>query len=305
VKKQAVFILGPTATGKSQLALQIAEIRDTPIVNADSLQIYKGLDIGSAAPSDDDLERAPHYLYNYVDLGREYTAADYVDDVAAMMKGELKTTPLIFCGGSGFYIQALEKGMYELPKVTDEIRGQVQKMVDEHGWAGVHQWILEKDPKLQRVIHVNDQYRTRRALEMILTTQQAPTELQKKLTPSPLKDHSILKIALYAEKDVLRERVERRAKAMLETGFIEEVEALIAQGLSDWRPLHSVGYSEVCQFLDGTLRREDLPQAIAMSTMKLIKKQLTWFKRDPSIRWFHVTKLDAAQEYAQKSLAAL
>ncbi len=301
--KQAVFIVGPTASGKSQLALEVAVARGgLPIVNADSLQIYKGLKIGSAMPSREDMKLTPHHLYAYVDKGKKWTAADYVRDVEHFLADNKSQRIALFCGGSGFYIQALEKGMYEMPEKDAQLDQQVQEFILQKGWVAAYEWLLSKDPSLQRTIHLNDQYRIRRAIEMIMISGGTPSQLQKKLTPSPLEGIPRIKVALYAEKELLKERVEHRAKKMIEAGFIEEVEELLAQGLSEWPPLKSVGYNEVCQFLRGEIARQDLVPTIAAANVKLIKKQLTWFKRDTEIHWFHIHKLASAKDYVLSQL---
>ena len=300
---KAVFILGPTASGKSNLALEVAVAQKLSIVNMDSLQIYKGLKIGSALPSREDMKLADHHLYAYVDKGEKWTAAQYVLDVKNLLKKEKSLHTPLFCGGSGFYIQALEKGMYEMPAMTDSIRHEVKTLIEDKGWAGAYEWVLAQDPGLSRTVHLNDQYRIRRAIEIIKASGQTPSQLQNKLTESPLGGVPIVKVALYAEKNELLKRVELRAQKMLEMGFVEEVRELIGQGYGEWAPLKSVGYNEVCQYLSGDMNLDELPLAIVQATMKLIKKQLTWFKRDTEIRWFHVDKLSAAKEYILSELA--
>jgi len=301
--KQAVFIVGPTATGKSQLALEVAVARGLAIMNCDSLQIYKGLKIGSALPSRDDMKLAPHYLYSYVDKGEKWTAAYYVRDVMGLLDEKKLVKPAIFCGGSGFYIQALEKGMYEVAEADPALVAKVESFIAERGWGGAHDWLLTKDPGLERAVHRNDHYRIRRAIQIIMTGADSPSALQKKLSPSPLENVPLIKVALFAEKDVLRKRVEARAKVMLRDGFVEEVEELLQQGLAEWPPLRSVGYLEVGRFLRGEIERGQLVEEIAQANIRLIKKQLTWFKRDPQIRWFHIDKMAAAKEYILEQLA--
>ena len=294
--------MGPTATGKSQLGLEVAVAKGLPIVNCDSLQIYKGLKVGSALPSREAMRLAPHHLYAYVEKGVQWTAADYVKDVTALLN-EKTFAQAIFCGGSGFYIQALEKGMYQMKDLDPEAPDKVKLFIDEQGWERAHAWVLTKDPDLQRTIHANDHYRIRRAMEIIMGGGGRPTELQRNLTPSPLEGSRLFKVALFAEKDVLKKRVEARAKIMLRDGFVEEVEELVAQGWGSWAPLRSVGYNEVCQFLRGEIPRSQLVEAITIANIKLIKKQLTWFKRDKEMQWFHVDSLAAAKESIVRALA--
>jgi tRNA dimethylallyltransferase len=293
--KKAVLIVGPTASGKSRLALECAVATQIPILNVDSIQMCKGLKIGAALPSSQDFKLADHFLYSFVEKGQQITAAIYVNAVQSLLqKNDFQR--LLFCGGSGFYLQALEKGMYPVSKATAQITQQIDQRVVDEGWVKLHQWLIEKSPQLQRTIHRNDHYRIRRALEMMMLSQKNPEELEQNLTPSPIVEYKKMKVGLFAEKEVLRARVEHRAQAMLEEGFVEEVQAL-RQKYSDWAPLSSVGYKEVGLYLDQQISKDELLPSIVTSHMQLIKKQLTWFKKDESIKWFHVDHLAKAKKF--------
>jgi tRNA dimethylallyltransferase len=293
--KKAALIVGPTASGKSRLALECAVAAQLPIINVDSIQMCKGLKVGAALPSSQDFKLADHYLYSFVEKGQQITAAIYVNAVQTLLqKNDFQR--VLFCGGSGFYLQAIEKGMYPVSKASNELNHQIDERIEAEGWEKIHQWLMEKSPQLQRTVHVNDHYRIRRALEMILLSQKNPEELEKNLTPSPIATFEKIKIGLFAEKEVLRARVEQRAQAMLEDGFVEEVQTL-RQKYADWAPLGSVGYKEVGMYLDQKISKEELFPSIVTSHMQLIKKQLTWFKKDTSIKWFHVDHLAKAKKF--------
>ncbi len=297
--KKAIFVLGPTASGKSRLALELAVASRLPILNVDSIQMYKGLKIGSAIPSSQDMKLTSHFLYAFVDKGQQLTAAGYVESVRKLISTkDFKDSHLLFCGGSGFYLQALTKGMYPVAKADAELNRKIDERIETEGWEAVYRWILDHDPALQRTVHLNDHYRIRRALEMILLSEKSPLELEKNLTPSPVEGYRKIKIGLFADKEDLRKRVETRAKQMLHEGFIDEVQELNQKGFADWPPMQSVGYKEVGQFLRGELSQDDLLPAIVLANMKLIKKQLTWFKKDAEIKWFHLDKLAQAKEHA-------
>ncbi len=301
--KKAVLVLGPTASGKSRLALELAIARQLPIINVDSIQMYKGLKIGSALPSSQDMKLAAHSLYAFVEKGEQITAADYVGAVKKLVQGrDFLHRDLIFCGGSGFYIQALVKGMFPVAKVNDEQNQRIEKRIADEGWAQVHRWVIDKDPSLQRTVHVNDHYRIRRAVEMLVLSEKKPSELDQELTPSPIADFQKIKVALYADKDEMRQRVTLRAEEMLQAGFIEEVQELLNKGFAHWAPLQSVGYKEVGLFLRGELSQEQLVPAIVTANMQLIKKQLTWFRKDAAIRWFELKHLAKAKEYILEQL---
>lgn len=293
--KKAALIVGPTASGKSRLALECAVAAGLPIVNVDSIQMCKGLKIGAALPSSQDFKLADHHLYSYIEKGQQLTAAIYVGAVQALLQKQ-NFQKLLFCGGSGFYLQALEKGMYPVSKATGLLNQQIDQRIADEGWEKIHKELIEKSPELQRTIHVNDHYRIRRALEMMMLSQKNPQELEQNLTPSPIADYQKIKVGLFAEKDVLRARVEKRASIMLDEGFVEEVQSLRLK-YAEWAPLSSVGYKEVGLYLDGQITKDELLPSIVTSHMQLIKKQMTWFKKDTAIKWFHVDHLSSAKKF--------
>lgn len=283
---QAILIIGPTGTGKSLLALELALKLKTSIVNADSIQVYRDLVIGSAQPSKDDFKIAPHYLYGYLPAGASLTASAFCDDVRALLSGKLSQDPIIFCGGSGFYIQALEKGMFDVPTLTKEQKATVEKQIDEWGWAKAYQELLKQDPQVTSRIHENDHYRIGRALEILMISGKKPSEIGAQTDSAPLRGKKLIKIGLDLDKEKLRNRIARRTVQMLSAGWLEEVETLLQAGHREWSALKSVGYLEVVEHLDGKLSKQEMIDKIIISNMQLIKKQRTWFKRDQDIEWY-------------------
>lgn len=288
----AVLILGPTGTGKSLLALELALKLNASIVNTDSIQVYKDLIIGSAQPSREDFKIAPHYLYGYLPSGTGLTAAAYSADVEVLMRGKLKNQPVLFCGGSGFYIQALEKGMFEVPTLTEAQKQSVDRQLAEWGWETAHVELVKKDPNVK--IHSNDHYRIRRAWEILAATGKSPSQTATNGDGAPLSGKNIIKIGLDLEKEILRKRIEQRMRNMLSSGWLDEVEALLEAGFREWNALKSVGYAEVVEFIDGKISRSEMQEKIVVSNMQLIKKQKTWFKRDPSIHWYSAADTSSA-----------
>lgn len=298
MKDLAILIIGPTGTGKSQLALELALKINAPIINADSIQVYKDLVVGSAQPSKDDFKIAPHYLYGYLPSGASLTAAAYSRDVETLIHGKLKDQPLLICGGSGFYIQALEKGMFQVPTLTEQQRTDVETQLNQWGWENTYAELIKRDPAIK--IHENDHYRIRRAWEIILTTGKTPSEMATHSEGATLKGKTILKIGLDLDKEKLRHRIAQRTQAMLASGWLEEVERLLQSGHREWSALKSVGYLEVVEHLDGKISRSQMVEKIVTSNMQLIKKQRTWFKRDPQIHWYSA---DSTSEAVKKVLA--
>lgn len=287
LSNKIVFVLGPTASGKSALALELAKRENGAVVNCDSLQVFKGLDIGTAKPTLAERASLPHFLFDFVALGQNFTAGDYRRSALEVIERELPRQDLFFVGGSGFYIQALDKGMNEVLPVAPETIKALDEAEAEHGLLHLWHQLEQLDAESAKKIHPNDGYRIKRALSVIQTSgekwsaQQATAKDDQHLSSR----FTVKKIGLKWERDHLHKRVIERTEAMLETGLIEEVQSLVQGGFGSWSPLQSVGYKETLSYLKGELGRNELAPAITQSTMQLAKKQMTWFKRDPEIQW--------------------
>lgn len=279
---KAIFIVGPTGSGKSRLALDIAKKYNGCVVNCDSIQFYSQLKIGSSAPSDDDLRQAPHFLYSYVDAPYEMTAGQFLRDFYQLKN---LSSPIVIVGGTGFYIQALEKGMFNVPQIDPQLKQQIENEIINEGNQKAYRELIAFDPESK--IHVNDGYRIGRALEVKRAFNLKMSELkeQAELDTKLKLPFPYIKIGVDLEKDELKKNILLRTQAMLHNGWIDEVQTLIGNGFSNWAPLNSVGYFEVKEYLAGKISRTDLPSAVNQSTNKLIKKQRTWFKRDEAIQW--------------------
>ncbi len=293
---KVVFVQGPTATGKSGLALELAQRVGGAIVNCDSIQIYQGLVIGSAFPSESDFKLVPHLLYGVIPVGETITTGQYRRLFFKILKEIESQYEYVFVvGGSGFWFQALEKGMYEVPELSESQKQEiVAGLKAPDGANKFYDEILKKDPSTN--IKPNDLYRIGRAMEIMRATGKTPSEhracFQEQPFPWPL-----LKLGLTAEKEVLLPRVQLRTRDMLHSGLLTEVRGLLVQGLVNWAPLNSVGYKQAKEFLLTNQGMEDLRSQevfeslealetkIVQSTMQLIKKQKTWFKRDKQISW--------------------
>jgi tRNA dimethylallyltransferase len=305
-KPHLLFIVGPTACGKSDIAVEICETlkehSPSEIINCDSVQFFKGVDIGAAKPSAELLNRARHHLIGHLPLGAEYTAGDFRRDALNLIETECEAAKQILSkkingsvptfipvGGSGFYVQALEKGMYDVPQIPPEVRAQVEKDSSEPGgWVKLYTELKERDPEAAEKIKPGDSYRILRAIELLrVYTNGTLTELRAKFEANrPLSPFRVSKVGIFRPREILRQRVTERTRQMLKNGLIEEVISLREKGLKLWPPLSSVGYRETQDYLDGRLKLEELEPLIITSTMQLAKRQMTWFKRDLSIRWF-------------------
>ncbi|RYZ87815.1 MAG: tRNA (adenosine(37)-N6)-dimethylallyltransferase MiaA [Proteobacteria bacterium] len=285
--KPVVFVLGTTASGKSQWALDWAQQFGGAVVNCDSVQLYKSLNIGAAKPTPDEMKLAPHLLYDYVNEGETMTAGKYTRDFFPCMEA-MPAMPAFVVGGTGFYFQAIEKGMYPVHQIPEQIRAQVAACLSTpEGALKLYEQFRTTDPEAAQKIHAQDHYRLGRAMELILAEGKSITAIRSEFasTQKPF-PYPLLKIGIKWERSALEERVRRRTIGMIEAGLIEEVSGLLDRGLASWAPLTGVGYSEAGQFIRGGRTREWLIEEITKNTMGIAKRQRTWFQRDPEVCWF-------------------
>lgn len=305
-EKSLVFIVGTTASGKSNLALNLAKEFHGAICNMDSVQVYSELNIGSAKPSVKEQNMCPHYLFDLVSAPSKLTAGDYRRSALEIIEDSQTENHLFFVGGSGFYVQALEKGMFDTIKITAEQKRETEDYIEKQGLDEAFEEIQKRDPVYASKLHRNDKYRIHRALEVLMWTSKTVSQLraEKIFDQSSLADtYPLLKVGVYFDRDQLRERVRERVLKMLDLGFVDEVRTLVAKGYKNWTPLQSVGYKEVIAYLENTLSEDELVDEIVKNTMKLAKKQRTWFQRDEEIKWFHGEKeLLQAESYIREWL---
>lgn len=287
---RVIFVVGPTATGKSDLAVSLAEKLNAEIINADSIQFYNQIDVGTAKPSEELLSRAKHHLVSFVDPPQTLSAGDFARNAEAILTERCSRgiKNFILVGGSGFYIQALEKGMIPVPRVSDKTREEVRLLFEAEGSEKLWSKVENLDPDYALKVSKQDSYRVQRALEILLSGPKTISEAQAEfLCQESLlkKNYRIQKIALDLDRDLLRKRVALRTEQMLANGWIEEVKLLRERSFGSWAPLSSVGYFEVGEFLDQKISLGELKDKIITSTMQLAKKQRTWFKRDLENHW--------------------
>jgi tRNA dimethylallyltransferase len=278
-----IFVVGPTATGKSRVGLELAQHFSGAILNCDSLQVYQRLDIGTAKPSREEQKLVPHYLFDVLQAGDVLTAGDFRKLALAEMT-RAKENMIFAVGGSGFYIQALEKGMFEVEKADPEVDRRVRERLAQEGLEVLYEELKTVDPETAEELSPNDAYRIVRALVVYQGSGRKMSHLRASFKPQPF-PYPYLKIGLNFEREELLPRVRGRVQDMLKAGFLEEVRALLKDGLGLWPALHSVGYKECVDVLEGRLAEASLEHQIVEKTMQLAKKQRTWFKRDPNIHW--------------------
>ncbi len=284
-----IFIQGPTSSGKTDLSIKLAQAIKADVVNCDSIQVYKGVNIGTAKPSGEELSKVSHHLLSFVSPPQDFTAGQYRKKALEVIEGFNKSLkPLIFVGGSGFYFKALEGGMFDVPPVSEEALSKVESIFDQGGVAALYKTLLGLDPEYAKKVYKQDGYRVKRALELIYSSNKTMTQFN--LEHESLKEtvrlkNPIYKIGHWLERKELEPLVRQRTLKMLDQGLLGEVENLVSEGLSGWAPMRSVGYKESQAYLQGLCTYEELIEEIIKNTLRLAKKQRTWFKKDDQINW--------------------
>jgi tRNA dimethylallyltransferase len=281
-----VAVVGPTAAGKSALALRIARAFSGEIVSCDSLQVYRGLDIGSAKPSPEERRLVPHHLIDVVDPGEEFSAAEYarrargaIQDIAA--RGRLP----VVVGGTGLYLKALLEGLFEGPARDEDLRGRLEGQAREKGDAYLHRVLARVDPPAAARIPPRDRVRVVRALEVRFRSGRTLSESHRE-GAVPLQGFETLIVGLHPDRSELRVAVERRTQAMIGSGLLDEVRGLLDCGLDPGvRPLQAIGYRQAVARLQGTGDEADLRRDIVTATMRYAKRQMTWFRHQAAVAW--------------------
>jgi len=283
----AIFLMGPTASGKTDLAIKLAQQCHCEIISVDSALIYKGMDIGTAKPSNEELQLAPHALVDIIDPIESYSAGDFREDALRLMQEITKRghTPLLV-GGTMLYYKALVDGLSPLPSANPEVRAQIEKQALEKGWQFLHDQLHEIDPVSAARIHVNDPQRLARALEVYRISGKSLTELtQVKSDPIP---YNIKQFAIApAEKSLLHARIEQRFELMLGSGFEQEVRKLYQRGdlHLDLPSMRCVGYRQMWEYLQGTMDYEEMRFRGVVATRQLAKRQMTWLRGWQNVTW--------------------
>lgn len=294
---KVIVISGPTASGKTDLAVELASTFGGEVVNFDSLLLYKEINIGTAKPTAEERKSIPHHMIDVRSISEPMNAADYAREALPIIEQLLSQGKVVFLvGGSGFYLQALLKGMYDSPTTPDEITRRSEELYQSQGITPFLEILKEHDQNSFERYHANDHYRVRRAVEHFWTTGHPLSEAraQKDESNEKLEDISIhgwnvLHLYLDLPKEEHLKIIEKRTERMLAQGLLTEVQDLLNQGFSgDEKPLQSIGYKETLSYLKGDFSSlEECRERIIISTRQLAKSQRTWFKRDPSKKTFH------------------
>ncbi len=290
-KPLVVVVAGPTASGKTSLAVKLAKLFDGEVVSADSMQVYKNMDIATAKPTFEEMEDVPHHLIGVVDEGSDFSVALYkemaisaIDDI--LSRGKLP----IVAGGTGLYIDTLVNNTEFLDFEKSDIRDTLEARVRAEGIEKLYSELMEVDSETAKKLHINDEKRIIRALEVYLSTGKTISE-QCELSHLKESDYRFCLIALGAKnRDYLYERINRRVDIMLETGLIDEAERFFSLDISKTAK-QAIGYKELKPYLDGCCTLEQAVENLKMQTRRYAKRQLTWFRRNEAISWLYIDTL--------------
>ena len=301
--RRALLIAGPTASGKSALALALAEKLGGVVVNADSMQVYRDLRIITARPTPDEEARAPHALYGHVDASLNHSVGHWFRDAqAALAEAAASGKTPIFVGGTGLYFKALLTGIAAIPPIEPDIRERFRKRLEEEGVEALHAELARLDPQTASRLMVRDRSRILRALEVLEATGRTMGEWHGDGLPRALDADAAIKIFLTPEREQLKKRIERRFDAMLDNGALDEVRALDARHLPETLPaMKAHGVPWLRKFFRGEISREDAAEGAVMDTRRYAKRQVTWFRNQmPGWTWVKPEVGAAAVETALK-----
>ncbi len=289
-----VVLLGPTASGKTGLAVDLATRFNGEVVSCDSVAVYRGMDIGSAKPSAQERKQVPHHLIDVVDLDEHYTAGDYSRHARAALtdiagRGHLP----IVTGGTGLYLRALIEGLFPGPERSEQVRERLRRSNERHSPGWLHRILTRLDPALAARIHANDTPKIIRAIEVCLSARK-PMSQAWEAGRLPLRGFRILCIGLDPSRQALYQRINARAAAMFELGLVEETRNLVARYGEGLRALDSLGYRQARAALRGEVPLAEAIHAAQQGHRNYAKRQLTWFRREPEVNWLKGFGDDAA-----------
>ena len=286
-KPKLIVVLGPTASGKTEMALEIARRTGACIVSADSVQVYRHFDIGSAKPTEEQRREIPHFLIDVADPDEDFNAGTYMrlalDQVSRIIEAGRK---IVVVGGTFLYVKALLYGLLEGVEIDREFRGRLAQERDAKGVASLHKKLESVDPVSAGRINPNDYVRIERALEVYHATGEKMSDHQRRHGFSEQRFNA-LKIGLLGDRERLRRAIDERVDAMIDRGWVEEVKAIRVKGYGPHlKPMKSIGYRRINEFLDGRLDFETAVEKIKTDTKRFSKRQSTWLRADDGIKWF-------------------
>ena len=303
VKPKVIVICGPTALGKTSTAIHLAKHFHGEIIGADSMQIYRYMDIGTAKPTLDEQARVKHHMIDFIDPDEHFDARKYATlsrEKIMELHGQ-KIIPFVV-GGTGLYIKSLFYGLFNTEASDSDIRGHLKAELHAHGSAYLYERLCRQDPDSAKKIHPNDTYRIIRALEVYALTGKTLAELHR---AHGFKDSHfvVLKIGLHIHREILYDRINKRVEIMINSGFVNEVKRLLAMGYSpELKSMQSIGYRHIVSFIEGHCTWDETVRTLKRDTRMYAKRQITWFKADPDVIWKEPEALEDIKGLIKKFL---
>lgn len=300
-KKTLWVVVGPTAVGKTHWAIQLAKQLKTEIVSADSRQLFKELQIGTAVPTAEELAKVKHHFIQSHSLHENYNAGQYEREACALLNDLfLKYADVVLCGGSGLYIKAVTEGFDDIPEIPDEIAEAIEEKFNKEGVAGLQKELEELDPEIIGKIELSNPHRVMRALEVVKYTGQSIVSFRgKKVNERPWQT---IKIGLDLPREILYQRIDTRMDKMIDQGLFEEAKTFYA--FQHLQALQTVGYREIFGYLNNEYDKEEAIRLLKRNSRRYAKRQLTWFKRDKEIFWFDAEDVTVEKIIAVKNKEA-
>ena len=290
MKEKVIVICGPTASGKTALSIELAKQINGEVVSADSMQIYKDMDIGTAKPTNEEMQGIKHYLLDFVSQEERYSVAQYKQDAKSAIKEIIAKgkTPIIV-GGTGLYIDSL---IYEIEysdiKIDESYRNELEKIVEEKGLNELYKMAMQIDPIAMEKISPNDKKRIMRVLEIYKSTGKTKTQQEEESRRKPVEyDYKVF--AINWDREILYQRINKRVDIMIEQGLIEEVKKILQKYEQFPTAMQGLGYKEVVDYINGIYTKEEMIEKIKMETRRYAKRQLTWFRKNKQTIWLDGT----------------
>lgn len=290
-----LVIVGPTASGKTELAIRLAQLLKTSVISADSRQFYREMNIGTAKPTEHELQLVPHFFVNSHSVKDFYSVGAFERDVLDLLNQLFnKNRIVIMAGGSGLYIRAVCQGVDDFPVVKPEIRNELNHIYQTKGLEAIQKLLSQHDPVYFKSVDLNNPQRLLRALEVCLSSNQPYSSF--KTGKKAIRNFDIIKIGLQIDREILYRRIDLRVEEMMNNHFLEEAQQLYP--LRNLNALQTVGYQELFDFLDGKITLDAAVSLIKQNTRRYAKRQMTWFRKEPGLIWVSPDNLDHILEIA-------
>lgn len=299
----AIFLMGPTAAGKTALAFKLCDLLPCEIISVDSALVYRGMDIGSAKPSPDELNKYPHRLIDIRDPSDAYSAADFRRDALREMASISAAGKIpLLVGGTMLYYKVLLEGLADMPAGDANIRRDIEERAEKLGWPALHAELVAVDPEVAARLHPNHSQRIQRALEVFYLTGKPMSSWQAEQKTSEL-PYRVVQMAISPSREILHQRIALRFEQMLQQGFVEEVRTLFARGdlNADLPSIRAVGYQQVWNYLLGKIDEKDMLATGIAATRQLAKRQMTWLRKWEDLHWLHTDERGLLDDQSKNS----